>query len=278
MTTATRRLGPIDEANAALDALARGSALAVVTIIDGDDIGARILVDDTGVRGGLRDARLEDEALRVARAALADAGLEAETITLQGAAGPVRALLQVHRAPPRVVIVGAGHIAVPLARVARIAGFDVTVLDDRVDFADPIRFQTDVRVLRMDRSDPFASVHIDGSTFVVLVTRAHEHDFECLRALLSHDAPLPRYVGMIGSRRRVRAAFGALLDGGVKRERLACVRAPLGLDVRAETPDEIAVSVVAEMIAVRRAGDTPDVGAPLSARESVLDRFFPEAP
>jgi xanthine dehydrogenase accessory factor len=150
------------------------------------------------------------------------------------------------------------------------------VLDDREEFADAARFDDDVRVLRMDPAAPFAAVRPDARAWVVLVTRAHRFDYDCLRELLGAET-LPRYIGMIGSRRRVRAAFTALLREGVARERVASVRAPLGLDIGAETPEEIAVSVVAEMIAVRRGATArDDAGAPLSGREGVLDRFFPE--
>ena len=268
---ATERLGPTDEAAAVLDALEHDGVLAVVTRVDDAGAGARLLADDAAVRGTLGSAPLDDAALALARAALADETHEAEAHAI----GDARVLVQVHRAAPRVFIVGAGHISVPLARIAATAGFAVTVMDDRDDFADAARFDEGTRVERMDLADPFGRLRPDARAYVVLVTRAHKHDFDCLRDLLRHE-PMPRYVGMIGSRRRVRAALGALLDEGVARERLARVRAPLGLDIGAETPEEIAVSVVAEMVAVRRGvADRADAGAPLAARESVLDRFFP---
>ena len=269
---ATARLAPVDEARAVLDALEAGRAIAVVTRIDDGGIGARLLIDETGARGTLGDAALDAEAAARARAALADETHQTDAVQVTGA----RVLVHVHRPTPRVYVVGAGHISVPLARIAQTAGFAVTVLDDRDEFADATRFEDGVRVLRMDLADPFGAARPGAESYVVLVTRAHKHDYDCLRDLLARD-PLPRYVGMIGSRRRVRAAFAALLEEGVPRERLARVRAPLGLDIGAETPEEIAVSVVAEMIAVRRGvARRDDAGAPLSMREAVLDRFFPE--
>ena len=268
---ALSRLDARDEAEAVLAALASDRPLAVVTRIDGAAAGARLLVDVDDVRGTLGDAALDEAAARLAREALTNAGGAADSHAI----GEARLLVQVHRAAPRAFIVGAGHISVPLARIAATAGFSVTVLDDREEFADAARFDDGIDVRRMDLSDPFGDARPDERAFVVLVTRAHAHDFDCLRDLLRSD-PMPRYVGMIGSRRRVRAAFAALLDEGVPRDRLALVRAPLGLDIGAQTPEEIAVSVVAEMIAVRRgAADRDDAGAPLSAREGVLDRFFP---
>lgn len=263
-----------DEAHAVLDAIERGAALAVATRLDGASAGARLLVDAGGVRGGLGDAMLDEAAEQAARAALAAEAHEAGTMTLRASTGSARVLLEVHVGAPDLFVVGAGHISVPLARIARLAGFRVTVLDDREDFADAARFPDAARVLRMDADDPFAGAQPNARSFVVLVTRAHRHDFDCLRRLLRDD-PLPRYIGMIGSRRRVRAAFGALLDEGIARERVARVRAPLGLSIGAETPEEIAVSVVAEMIAERRGAlGTAEAGSPLSALEDVVGRFF----
>jgi xanthine dehydrogenase accessory factor len=122
-------------------------------------------------------------------------------------------------------------------------------------------------------ADPFRGLAIGPRTYIVLVTRAHRYDFDCLKQLIELEAE-PRYIGMIGSRRRVRAAFHALLEAGIPRERLARVRAPLGLDIGAETPEEIAVSIAAELIAVRRGGSA--LVASLSARENVLERLLPE--
>jgi xanthine dehydrogenase accessory factor len=168
--------------------------------------------------------------------------------------------------------VGAGHIAVPLAELGTRLGFSVTVLDDREEFATAERFAPEVRVMRSDFAiDPFAGVHIDGRTYVALVTRGHRWDFDCLQRLVA-AAVRPRYVGMIGSRRRVRAALQALLRAGVARDVLATVRAPIGLEIGAETPAEIAVSITAEMIAVRHGVDVQSI----TARERVLERLLPE--
>ena len=145
------------------------------------------------------------------------------------------------------------------------------VLDDREEFATTERFAPDVAVRNADfATDPFAGVPIDECTYVALVTRGHRWDFDCLRRLLARPVQ-PRYIGMIGSRRRVRAALQALIDSGIPREQLAGLHAPIGLDIGAETPAEIAVSIAAELIAVRhQATDAPT----LASRERVLERLL----
>ena len=183
------------------------------------------------------------------------------------------AYLELQRPAPELVIVGAGHVAQPLAEVGALLGMDVTVLDDRPDFATRERFPRAARVLRVDFADPFATVRVHAGSHVVLVTRGHRYDFEALRRLLGTE-PQPAYLGMIGSRRRVRATFTKLLEEGVDAARLARVRAPLGLDIRAQTPAEIAVAVAAEIVLLRRGA--AGTGAPLRDVEGILERFFPE--
>jgi xanthine dehydrogenase accessory factor len=266
-------LDAVEAVRAIADATAGGPAVAVVTVVAGPvGTGARLLaVDDGRTRGTLGNADLDAAAIGLARQALArGAGVGLEVV--HTAAGGFELFVEAHRARERLLIVGAGHIAVPLAAYGAALGFDVTVLDDREAFATGERFADGVRVLQADfEADPFAGQRIDGRTYVALVTRGHRWDFDCLRRLV-HAAPPPRYIGMIGSRRRVRAAFHALLEAGVPRETLARVRAPIGLELGAETPEEIAVSIAAELIAERRGVDVDS----MARRERVLDRAFPE--
>jgi xanthine dehydrogenase accessory factor len=257
----------------ALEAIAHaqagGPAVAVATVVEGGPLGARLLCAEDGtVRGTLGAAALDARAGELLGALLARGGTALERI--ESDAGPITIFLEAHRAPERLLVVGAGHIAVPLARLGVELGFAVSVLDDREEFASAERFEPDVSVRRADfAADPFAGVTIDARTYVALVTRGHRWDFECLQRLLALPEP-PRYIGMIGSRRRVRAALHALLESGMAATDLAAVRAPIGLDIGAETPAEIAVSIAAELIAVRRGADAPS----LTAREHVLDRLL----
>ncbi len=167
--------------------------------------------------------------------------------------------------PPELVVVGAGHLARPLTSVGRLLGFRVTVLDDRPEFARLDRFPDADRVLAVDFGDPFAEVALGPETRLVLVTRGHRYDYDCLRDLAGRGVQ-PAYVGMIGSRRRVRAAFEQLVAQGVDPAWLGRVHAPIGLDVGAETPAEIAVAIGAEMILAAHGGEA----IPLARKANVL--------
>ncbi|HEU4558082.1 MAG TPA: XdhC family protein, partial [Longimicrobium sp.] len=173
-----------------------------------------------------------------------------------------------HRPPPELVIVGAGHIARPLCTVGALLGFRVTVLDDRPEFATRERFPEAAEVRRADFSDPFRGVPIGPQTYLVLVTRGHKYDYEALVDVLRRPVH-PAYVGMVGSRRRTRAALEQVVREGIDPARIAAVRAPIGLDIRAETPGEIAVSIAAELVQVRRGGS----GRPLRETERVFERW-----
>jgi xanthine dehydrogenase accessory factor len=141
---------------------------------------------------------------------------------------------------------GAGHVARPTAHIASLVGFRVEVMDDRDEFANTGRFPDadKIRVLP-DFNRVVSEAAVDGDSFVVIVTRGHEHDKTVLAQVLKTEAC---YVGMIGSRRKRDAIYQALLTEGFTHEALRRVHCPIGLDIGAETPEEIAVSIVAELI------------------------------
>ncbi|NOZ26807.1 MAG: XdhC family protein [Chloroflexi bacterium] len=179
--------------------------------------------------------------------------------------GALELFVEVQHRPPRLIIVGAGHIAQPLAQLGSMCDFRVTVLDDRPQFARPDRFPTADEVMAAPLQETMRrwaqEGRLDPDTYIVLVTRGHQHDVDCLLEVL--DAPVA-YLGMIGSRRRVRAVFQLLSEEkGIPEEKFDRVYAPIGLDISAHTPAEIAVSIMAEIIKVRRGGGT---GASLSER------------
>lgn len=202
---------------------------------------------------GLGD--LTDQVIRDALNALADH--QHRMLSYETDDGAVRIFAEVQTQPPRLLIVGAGHIAVPLATIAALCDFQVIVLDDRPQYADAARFPDADRVIAGPFRDELRKLRqegsgFDASTFVVLVTRGHQHDVECLLELL--DDPLA-YIGMIGSQRRIKAVFQLLEnEQNVAPEKLDRVYAPIGLDIGARTPAEIAVCIMAEIISVMRGG------------------------
>jgi xanthine dehydrogenase accessory factor len=144
---------------------------------------------------------------------------------------------------------GAGHVAVPTAHLASLTGFRVVVIDDRSEFSNIERFPEawDIRVID-NFSGAIKGLDINGDSFIVIFTRGHAHDRVVLEQALNTDAG---YIGMISSRNKRDTIYSALMAKGVARSNLERVHSPIGLDIGAETPEEIAVSIVAELIAVR---------------------------
>ena len=169
---------------------------------------------------------------------------------------------------PVLLIAGAGHIAAPLASLAHLMNFSVSVTDDRASFANRERFPTAKQLLVGDIESTLKNYPITPRTHVVLVTRAHAHDVQGLRAII--DSPAA-YIGMIGSQRRVWAVFKLLHEEGVSPEKLSRVRAPIGLDLGGGTPEEIALSIMAEIIKLRHNGSGIAMSEPL--RDRYMERL-----
>ena len=265
------RLGVADALRHARRAVAAGPPAVGVTVVESSaaapEAGERMTVWAGEHAGTLGSPALDALAVAAARERLAPGaragsrGVEAEGVSCV-------LYLEPHRPRPELVIVGAGHIARPLCAVGALLGFRVTVLDDRPEFATRERFPEATVVLRADFNDPFLGVSIHAGTHLVLVTRGHKYDFDALLDVLQRPE-VPGYVGMVGSRRRVRAALEQLAREGIDSARLAAIHAPIGLDIGAETPEEIAVAIAAEIVRLRRGG----TALPLRERERVVERW-----
>jgi xanthine dehydrogenase accessory factor len=149
---------------------------------------------------------------------------------------------------PELFIIGAGHVGFHLAQLAHAVGFSVHVVDDREKFANRERFPHAAEVVAEDIPAWLARTPLPPHAYVVIVTRGHTNDLEALRALAPRDL---RYLGLIGSRAKVARIYDALVEAAMPPELLAQVHAPIGLDIGAVTPQEIAVSILAELIAVK---------------------------
>lgn len=152
------------------------------------------------------------------------------------------------RPPDTLYIFGAGHISTALAPLAKHVGFEVIIIDDRPDFASRQRFPAADDVMTLPFSEAFQHIDITATTYLVIVTRGHAHDRDVLHLAVNQPCA---YIGMIGSRKKRDAIYQWLTNHGISEDRLAGVHCPIGLDLGAQTPEEIAVSIVAELIQVR---------------------------
>lgn len=152
-------------------------------------------------------------------------------------------------APDRLLILGGGHVGLALARSALALSFATTVADPRPEYSDAARFPAGVECLRAEFTQAIEGFPFGPSTYVVIVSPGHLGDLDCARAVLSKEY---RYAGLIGSRRKCRMLIEALVAEGLDSAKVEALRAPIGLDIGAETPEEIAVAICAELIAVRR--------------------------
>jgi xanthine dehydrogenase accessory factor len=197
------------------------------------------------MEGSLGSAQLEASLSAAAQQALK----ENKSAVVEIEAG-CSVFLNILSADAQLVICGAGHIALPLARFSQQLGFQVTVIDDRSDFASPARFPG-CKVIAEDFTAALRKMSFGPATYVVVITRGHEHDVDCLIEIIDKKTV---YVGLIGSRRRVRFVLEALAEEGLPQERLNDVFTPIGLPIGAESPEEIALSIVSELVCVRRKG------------------------
>ncbi len=172
---------------------------------------------------------------------------------------------------PQLFLFGAGHVSVHVYKVARQAGFEVTVVDDREAYANRERFPEAREVYADDFDQSCSKLTLNENSYIVIVTRGHKDDMRVLRWAVGTSA---RYVGMIGSRRKIIEIYKQLESEGIAREKLERVHAPVGLDIGAITPEEIAVAIVAELIAVRRGAETgaPRLKHPARAETAERDR------
>lgn len=240
-----------------------GAALA--TVVGGEEgvpgkTGFRMLVYPDGrtlgtVGGGLLEARVREEALRCLRdkrTILLEYTLNEQSANGIGAicGGKVKVFVEPIQRAPRLYVFGGGHIALPLIQFAKTLEFFVILVDDREDFANKKRFPQADEVRMGDFVNAVKSLDFHEDDSVVVITHGHEHDEVILKECLS-KANLPGYIGMIGSREKVATTFTHLKEQGLGEELLRKVKAPIGIAIGAQTPAEIALSIMAQIVAHR---------------------------
>ena len=251
-------------------------ATIVETVADGPAVGAKLLVGDSGeIVGSLGNTELDEAVARHAPAFLRTRD-EARALKLRDFApesslADIKILFERVEAEPRLVIAGAGHVGASLARLSALVGYQVTLIDDRAEFVEPKIFSVGAHASDMQHGGGVRTVAADDwqravrdaigngrGVSVAIVTRGHKQDEECLRAAIEAK---PDYVGMIGSKRRTNIVLDKLREEGADETELKKVRAPIGLDIGAVSPEEVALSILAEIVAERRGG----AGASLSS-------------
>jgi len=272
--------------------LAAGRSVAVATIVSARGstprkVGAKMIVQaDGAIDFTLGGGPFEALVIEDAKAALAarEPRLAAyrflpvgENATGMTCGGEVEVFVEVHAPASRVVVFGGGHVARPLARLAKETGFRVAVIDDRPEFASRERFPEADQIVHADGGYVRTDFPIEEDDHVVIVTRCHQTDEACLRRVLDDDRS-PAYLGVVASRRKAKVLLASLLQAGYPRERLESVRSPVGLDIGAETPEEIAVSVVAEILASSRAREGAALSAGTEVPRNVSVKRVPRAP
>jgi xanthine dehydrogenase accessory factor len=245
-----------------------GQKCAVATIVEVNGSipsyeSAKILVrEDGSMVGTIGGGCVEAEVWNAAREVIETEKPKHMTFSLgQDAAydnglicgGQLNVFIEAVMPEPAAIIFGAGHISKSLAQVSAMAGFAVTVVDNREAFANRERFPNVDEVMAAEYEDAFERLNVNSSSYLIIVTRGHRDDMRVLRWAITTEA---RYIAMIGSKRKVIGVLREFEKEGLPREQFERIYAPMGLEIGAITPEEIAVSVAAEMIAVRRGANS----------------------
>jgi|ERR1043166_511807 xanthine dehydrogenase accessory factor len=251
-------------AEAVSETLQQNFTAALATLIDGPaNIGAKLLVREAGasasLAGSLGDAAL-DLAVRAQAWQFLESKADIRVVQVKEFApeltewSAAKILFERIQAEPRLVICGAGHVGASLARLANQLGYRATLIDDRAEFVSREHFpESNIELVAAEDWSAAVQTAVGNGHGVSLaiVTRGHSEDERCLRAAIAIDV---NYIGLIGSKRRTNIVLQRLRDSGAGEERLAKVHAPVGLDIGAVTPEEVALAIMAEIVAVRRGG------------------------
>ncbi len=238
------------------------AALATITAIKGStprSEGSKMLVRSDGgivgsVGGGSAEARVCKEAMEVikeGKTRMLHFDLTGKEVAEEGmiCGGNMDVLIEPIMTSPALYIFGGGHISFFISKIGKMLGFKIIVIDDRPEFANPDRFPEADETIAQDLTDVFPRIKVNKSSYIVIVTRGHLQDEQVLEWAVKTKAG---YIGMIGSKKKNRTVFSRLESRGVTTGLLEAVHAPIGLEIQAETPEEIAVSILAEIISVRR--------------------------
>jgi xanthine dehydrogenase accessory factor len=237
------------------------AVLATIVQVKGSaprEVGSKILIKEDGslvgtIGGGTVEATICREAMSVLRqgkAKMLHFDLKGEEGDEMLCGGEMDIFIEPVFPSPTLFIFGAGHVSLCIYKIAKLVGFRVVVVDDRTEFANTERFPEADEIVAEDFPTAFSRLTVNKSSYIAIVTRGHQLDETVLEWAVTTEA---RYIGMIGSQTKNEVIFAHLRSKGISEEKLQQIHAPIGLDISAETPEEIAVSIVAEIIHARRA-------------------------
>ena len=259
----------LDEINSAYlggEPVALASLVKTAPDIDAKLAGKLLIRSDGSVEGTLGADNLNSEAIKY--------GIE---LMAYGNSKYVRSetgaeyFVEGYTTPPRIILCGGGHVSRAIYTFAVNLGFNLTVIDDREEFANNTRFPLGDVVVAENSAEGFRSVEINKNTFIVIATRGHRYDHVSLEAALNTSAS---YIGLLGSKRKTILIYEELLSKGVSIDRIKDVRAPIGLDINARTPEEIAISIMAEILMIRNGGGGNEMKLDSNLLEKTSDKAF----
>ena len=244
----------------------RGAVATIVNVrgsIPSFETAKMLIRDDGSISGTVGGGCVEAEVWRAAREVIESERPRTLTFNLNQnpkydtglvCGGTLDIFIEPVLPPASLYIFGAGHVALSLYRTAQNAGFEVSVIDDRETYANRERFPDAKEVMAEDYDQAMTRIHPNQTSYIVIVTRGHKDDMRVLRWAVQTEA---QYIGMIGSKRKTITIFRELVNEGIPEHLFERLHAPVGLDIGAITPEEIAVAITAELIAVRRRVERP---------------------
>jgi len=257
-----------DEVIAAYEGGAPVAVASLMNVPDGSElvVGAKLLVRENGsTAGSLGDEKLDASAMNEARRLMAMG--KNDYITAESGA---EFFIEAYTTPPTLVLAGGGHVSKAISNIGSTLGFRIFVIDDREEFANPERFPEAEQTVVSDYGSAFEKLPIGTNSFIVIATRGHRYDASATASAMRTPAS---YVGLLGSKRKTILIFEELFAQGFTMDEVKNVRSPIGLNISARTPEEIALSIMSEIVGFRLGGD----GGTLKLNQRLIDKAAEKA-
>ena len=218
--------------------------------------------EDGSTTGSLGSQAIDNDAISRSRQLMVH-GANEYVVTENG----TEYFIEGYTSPPKLILVGGGHVSKAISSLADKLGFHVYVTDDRIEFANKERFPESKQTIAMQPEDALKQINITKNSFIVVATRGHRYDSD---ALASAAKTAASYVGLLGSKRKIILIYEDLVKMGIPKDRITELRAPIGIEINARTPDEIAISIIAEMLMFRLGGS----GKNMKLDEKLVEKIF----